>query len=223
MDGLGLETVLRSGGDGDDRHHQPFGIVAIYVGFLLVDQQFFERSSRRSCPTRTGAHGAGRCSARIAAGSRPIWVMTLMSLLTTALSYVMLRVLGLEYALFWARDLLPELHPDHRVDPRHRPAGGVRAAAVPGVGPRSLTLAGAGPCSSSSAPSCCRGGWGTLNISLFVTIFSLFALGAIWGVIGMFVALPLTAILIIAFSCFETTRPIAILLSRDGEIDTSEL
>jgi predicted PurR-regulated permease PerM len=58
----------------------------------------------------------------------------------------------------------------------------------------------------------------TLNISLFVTIFALFAWGALWGVTGMFVALPLTAVLIILFSNFDATRPIAVLLSRTGNL-----
>ena len=60
---------------------------------------------------------------------------------------------------------------------------------------------------------------GTLNISLFVTLFSLFAWGAVWGVTGMFVAMPLTAILIITFSYFPATRPFAIALSRTGALD----
>ena len=60
-----------------------------------------------------------------------------------------------------------------------------------------------------------------LNISLAVTIFSLFFWGALWGVTGMFVAMPLTAMLVIGFSHFEATRPIAILLSRTGALDVS--
>ena len=58
-----------------------------------------------------------------------------------------------------------------------------------------------------------------LNVSLCVTLFSLFAWGALWGITGMFVAMPLTAMLIITFSHFPATRPIAILLSRTGELD----
>ena len=57
-----------------------------------------------------------------------------------------------------------------------------------------------------------------MNISLFVTIFSLFAFGALWGVTGMFVAMPTTAILIITLGNFEATRPIAVMLSRTGDV-----
>jgi hypothetical protein len=58
----------------------------------------------------------------------------------------------------------------------------------------------------------------TLKISLFVTILSLFSWGALWGVTGRFVAMPLTAILIIVFSNFDTTRPIAVILSRNADV-----
>jgi predicted PurR-regulated permease PerM len=59
----------------------------------------------------------------------------------------------------------------------------------------------------------------SLNISLFVTVLSLFVFGALWGVAGMFVAMPLTAMLVIVFQSFEATRPIAVLLSRTGEVE----
>ena len=61
-----------------------------------------------------------------------------------------------------------------------------------------------------------------LNISLAVTIFSLFFWGALWGVTGMFVAMPLTAVLIIALGHFAPTRPLAILLSKAGDLDLPE-
>jgi AI-2 transport protein TqsA len=60
--------------------------------------------------------------------------------------------------------------------------------------------------------------WDRLNLSQFVVILSLFAWGAVWGVTGMFLAVPVTVIMMIVFAQFETTRPIAILLSRDGSI-----
>ena len=57
-----------------------------------------------------------------------------------------------------------------------------------------------------------------LNISPLVVIVSLLAWGAIWGIAGMFLCMPITVILMIVFSYFPKTRPIAILLSADGNI-----
>ena len=58
----------------------------------------------------------------------------------------------------------------------------------------------------------------TLNISAFVAIFALSFWGAIWGVTGMFLSVPITVIMVIIFSHFENTKAIAIMLSEKGKI-----
>jgi predicted PurR-regulated permease PerM len=40
----------------------------------------------------------------------------------------------------------------------------------------------------------------------------------LWGIPGAFLAVPITAILVTALSKFASTRPIAVLLSRDGSL-----
>ena len=62
----------------------------------------------------------------------------------------------------------------------------------------------------------------SLNLSQFVVVLSLFVWGAIWGITGMFLAVPLTVIVMIVFSNVETTRPVAILLSQDGSLASLE-
>jgi predicted PurR-regulated permease PerM len=42
---------------------------------------------------------------------------------------------------------------------------------------------------------------------------------AIWGVPGAFLAVPITVIVIIIFSEFEMTRPVAVLLSKNGRLN----
>ncbi|MCF8475059.1 MAG: AI-2E family transporter [Emcibacter sp.] len=58
----------------------------------------------------------------------------------------------------------------------------------------------------------------SLNLSPLVVMLSLALWGSIWGVAGMFLSVPFTVILMIVFSQFERTKPIAILLSQDGNI-----
>lgn len=58
----------------------------------------------------------------------------------------------------------------------------------------------------------------TLNISPFVAIFALSFWGAIWGITGMFLSVPITVIMVIIFSNFEQTKAIAIMLSEKGKI-----
>ncbi len=59
----------------------------------------------------------------------------------------------------------------------------------------------------------------SLNLSSLVAILSLMFWGSIWGVIGMLLSIPITVILVIVLSQFETTRPVAILLSKDGKLN----
>lgn len=59
----------------------------------------------------------------------------------------------------------------------------------------------------------------SLNLSPLVTILSLAIWGKIWGITGMLLSVPITVIMMIIFSQFERTRSIAIMLSENGEID----
>ncbi|MGB1043291.1 MAG: AI-2E family transporter [Tenacibaculum sp.] len=60
----------------------------------------------------------------------------------------------------------------------------------------------------------------SLNLSPLVTILSLAIWGTIWGITGMILSVPITVIMIIIFSQFVKTKNIAILLSENGDIDT---
>ena len=60
----------------------------------------------------------------------------------------------------------------------------------------------------------------TLNISPLVVILALALWGLLWGVVGMLLCVPITIILIIIFAQFPPTRPIAVFLSRNGEVGT---
>ena len=58
----------------------------------------------------------------------------------------------------------------------------------------------------------------SLNISPLVALLSLAFWGAIWGIAGMVVSVPITVILIILLAHFEKTRSLAILLSQNGKV-----
>ena len=62
----------------------------------------------------------------------------------------------------------------------------------------------------------------SMNISALVTILSLTLWGAIWGITGMILSVPITMIMILIFSQFDSTRGVAILLSEKGIIDEKE-
>jgi AI-2 transport protein TqsA len=53
----------------------------------------------------------------------------------------------------------------------------------------------------------------TLNLHPVAILLSLIFFGAIWGVVGMFLATPITVVLRILLEKFEYTAPIANLIS----------
>jgi len=59
----------------------------------------------------------------------------------------------------------------------------------------------------------------SLNLSPFAILFSLAAWSALWGVSGAFLAVPVTACIVMVLAEFASTRPIAVLLSHSGRLD----
>jgi AI-2 transport protein TqsA len=202
-----------------------FSIVAIYVGFLLVDQRFFDRKLRALIPDPVRRHRIGTLIERVTGSIQAyLWIMTSVSALAAVLSYAVMRLAGLDYAFFWAiaiffLNYIPTI-------------GSILGAALPTAFallqfqqffPVAVLLVALGSIQFTVGNILLpRIAGEILNIGLAVTIFSLFFWGALWGVTGMFVAMPLTASLIITLSHFEPTRPVAILLSRAGEVRPPE-
>lgn len=58
----------------------------------------------------------------------------------------------------------------------------------------------------------------SLNLSGLVIMLSLAFWGSIWGPVGMVLCVPLTVLMMIVCSKFQGSRPIAVLLSRNGAI-----
>jgi predicted PurR-regulated permease PerM len=58
----------------------------------------------------------------------------------------------------------------------------------------------------------------TLNLSTLAILINLVFWGMIWGFVGMFLSVPLLMIIFIITAQFDSTRPIAVLLSARGNI-----
>ena len=56
----------------------------------------------------------------------------------------------------------------------------------------------------------------SLNLSPWVILIALTVWGSLWGAAGAVFSVPITAVMVVVFQEFESTRPIAVLLSRDG-------
>ena len=58
----------------------------------------------------------------------------------------------------------------------------------------------------------------SLNLSPFVILVSLTVWSALWGIPGAFLAVPITACIVMILAEFSGSRPIAVLLSQKGEV-----
>jgi predicted PurR-regulated permease PerM len=59
----------------------------------------------------------------------------------------------------------------------------------------------------------------SLNLSPLVVVITLSLWGYLWDILGMVISVPITSIMLIVLAQFPSTRNISILLSENGEID----
>lgn len=198
-----------------------FVLVVIYVIFLLLEEKFFigKLNELRLAPERQAK--VNKILNHVNAAARTyILVKTFTSVVTGVLSYAVLYWVGIDFALFWGfliflLNYIPTF-------------GSIIATAFPSL----LALVQF----DSLTPfliilivvvaiqllmgSFLEPRWmgDQLNISPLVVLLSLTLWGIIWGPVGMLLCVPITIILIIIFSQFPSTRPLAVLLSKDGKV-----
>lgn len=151
-----------------------------------------------------------------------ITVKTAMNLVTAAISFAIMTAIGVDFAGFWA--LLIFLFNFIPI------VGAISAISLPviltlvqpeggGFQTALLTLAllvGAEQAMSSGVEPRLVGK--SLNLSPLVILISLAVWGSLWGFAGMLLAVPITVTMMIILTQFQSTRPIAILLSDSGDI-----
>jgi AI-2 transport protein TqsA len=151
-------------------------------------------------------------------------VKTAVSLTTALLSYFLLRLVGLDFAEFWAL-LIFILHfiPTFGVVIATLLPTVLAAVQFDHLGPFlivGLGLTAIAQLMGSIVEPNVMGE--SLNLSPLAVIMALIFWGTLWGVTGAFLCVPLTVILVIALSNFGTTRWVAILLSKTGTIRAGE-
>ena len=202
------------------------GIVLIYAGFLFVEQVRF----RRKLGVILGSSAQqARMQAVLDRIDRDIRVYlrikTTLAAATSALAYVVMTSVRVDFAAFWAVMVfffyyIPTV-------------GSILAIAAPALltlvqfdtlTPFLVVLLVFGTVQVVTANVIEPAILGrSLNLSPLVVIISLVVWGTIWGVVGMFLCVPITVVALIVLAQFETTRPLAVLLSADGTIPPSEV
>lgn len=200
------------------------GVVLVYVIFLMIEQQFFHTKLHALVSNDARRNWIRNILRKIAHDVQSyIWIMTALSGLTAILSYGALLWIGVDQASFWAflifvLNFIPTV-------------GSILATMLPALFALVQFQAFAEPMLVLMIVGAIQFAIGNflqpriagrrLNMSQFLVILSLFVWGAIWGIVGMFLAVPLTSIVMIVLSNFESTRPVAVIMSESGDVETA--
>jgi predicted PurR-regulated permease PerM len=200
-------------------------LIAIYVGFLLAEQHRIPDKLARLQRDEAKANQMRILTSDISSSvQKYIWIKTLMSVLTGAASYVVLFFVGVDFAAIWALlifflNFIPTV-------------GSIVGVVFPALltlvqfdtlGPFFVVAVGLGLTQfliGNVLEPAVTGR--TLNLSPFMIILSLTFWGALWGVPGMFLSVPLMVVTGIVCSHFAGLRWISVLLSADGRLMTAE-
>ena len=197
-------------------------LILIYVMFLFFEQVAFPKKIRALFPQDNKFEQFQSIIERINESIRAYFKVKLtVSLITAFASYILMAFMGLDFAIFWAfliflLNFIPNI-------------GSLIATVFPAIlslvqfensfAPFLVILIGVGSIQllvgNLLEP---RMMGSSLNISSLAVIIALTLWGAIWGVAGMILCVPITVILMIILAEFPNTRPIAILLSEKGEL-----
>jgi AI-2 transport protein TqsA len=196
-------------------------VVMLYAVFLLFEQHSF---AAKMAHVSDDPRSVERISGIVADINRRIGsylaLKTFLSILLGGVSWLIMVSFGLEFAAFWAvlialLNFVPYI-------------GSVLGVLFPAVmaivqfeDPAVLlsllmALAAAQFLIGNFLDPYMMGN--SLNLSPFAILVSLAVWYELWGVAGAFLAVPITAIVVIVLSEFPGSRPIAVLLSRTGRL-----
>ncbi|STX50574.1 transporter, permease [Legionella busanensis] len=196
-------------------------LITLYVVFLFVEQHFLRQKIDALFPQTEHRELVDNIINHIVNDTQTyLGIKTFLSVIMAIISWVLMKIVGLDFAEFWALlifflNFIPNI-------------GAIIATVFPAllamiqfddwlpfliislgfifihfiigniIEPRYLGK--------------------SLHLSPLVILFSLAFWGSIWGILGMFLAVPITVMMMIVFAHFDKTRPLAIILSQDGYI-----
>lgn len=199
-----------------------FILVIIYLAFLLLEEVVTPQKKKLIFEN---LGGSGESSQELLdkignSISKYLSVKVFTSFITGFLSFIVLRIIGIELAGLWAfliflLNFIPSI-------------GSMIATLFPSL----FSIVQYGEFSTFLVVFIAIGAiqllvgnviepnimGDTLNISPLVIIVGLAFWGALWGIIGMLLSAPITAIMIIILSQFPTTKNLAILMSHKGNV-----
>ncbi|RYH03282.1 AI-2E family transporter [Salipiger sp. IMCC34102] len=214
-----LSGYLRGAAGGATSMTQASVLVILFVGFLFVERVWFQTKLSNFIGDPEQARRVGRIIGSIIHRvNYYLLVKTGISLVTGAMTYVLARAFGLEIALplgviTFVLNFIPNVGSIIAT-------GLVALAAYIQLGDpwyTTVIFAVAGTIqfvNGSIIDPMLMGR--ALRLSSFGILLSLAFWGAVWGIPGMFLSVPIMVMLLVVCSHVEALRPVAILLSREG-------
>lgn len=198
------------------------GLILVYTLFIFLEQKCFLPKIDSMAGEPQQAEKVRRILRRIYDDTKTyIGIKTFTSFLTGFISYWIMWAVDLDFAIFWALliflfNYIPTI-------------GSIVATFFPSIlalvqFPQSLTpflivvigVTGVQMVVGNIVEPRLMGN--TLNLSPLVILLSLGLWGSMWGIPGAILCVPITVLLTIIFSNFESTRGMAVLLSKAGDI-----
>ncbi len=199
-------------------------LIAIYVAFMFVERGAFHAKFERLFPDPARAEEMRTVLGSIGQSvQRYFFIKLFVSVLTGAGAYAVMKSVGLDFAETWAVltvlfNFIPNI-------------GSVVATIFPAAvalvqfdtpGPFFIIVFGIIAIqfvvgNFVEPPLMGR----SLNLSPLVIILSLTFWAFVWGIVGMLLSVPIMVMVLIVCSHVPAWRPVALLLSRDGEIPDS--
>jgi AI-2 transport protein TqsA len=200
-------------------------LVLIYGLFIMLERRYVPIKVQALFPDPERRKNAIRIIRRIDRDIHTyLGVKTAVSFTSALLAYILMRIVGLDFAAFWAL-LIFVLHfiPTIGVIVATLLPTLLAAVQFDNLGPFLVIGIGITAIAQLMGNVVEPNVMGeTLNLSPLTVIIALIVWGSLWGIVGAFLCVPLTVILVIVLSNFDSTRWVSILLSKTGEIRSSE-
>jgi len=222
LKGFEFDTLLKTLADALSSIFGNIVMVLLYALLIVSEETSFTTKFKKLFNNSNNYNKASDILDKINASIGDyIRLKTIVSLLTGVVGYVFLIIMKVDAPFFWALlmfllNYIPTI-------------GSLIATVFPAVfsliqfgefGPFIIILVGLGVLEwligNIIEP---RVMGKSLNISPLVTIIALVSWGQIWGITGMLLSVPITVVMVIVLSQFESTKKVAIILSENGDLD----
>lgn len=221
VDQIDFQSIALWAVDGTRVFLGTFLLICLYVFFLMAERSLTTHKMLIAAGNKELGEEINTAMRSVSRSlQRYMSVKSGISAATSLLSYAIFKWIGIEFAETWAvitfaLNFIPSI-------------GSIIAVLFPAafaalqydtLGPFLIVLFGCGSLQFLIGNIFDPALMGrSLNISTFAVVLALTFWGTVWGVMGAFLSVPMTVCVLIIFSHIPMTRPLAVMLSQDGNL-----